>query len=287
MGYAIARACRHAGAQVTLISGPTALEPPQGVKRINVQAATEMLAAVDAELDLAASSIRIDCFIAVAAVADWRVANPSTRKIKKHGGTDKTDGPGDRVPRLELAENPDILASVARRPRAPYCVGFAAESENLVEHARQKRLRKGIPLIVGNIGHFDNEIQVGALRNLKWTNVKPQVDMIEFPKGNRIILLSEGRLLNLGNATGHPSFVMSNSFSNQTIAQIELFTKTEEYFDEDGNPTVETLPKHLDEKVAELHLEALGVELTELTKEQAEYLGVDVAGPYKPDHYRY
>ena len=163
MGYAIARACRHAGAQVTLISGPTALEPPQGVKRINVQAATEMLAAVDAELDLAASSIRIDCFIAVAAVADWRVANPSTRKIKKHGGTDKTDGPGDRVPRLELAENPDILASVARRPRAPYCVGFAAESENLVEHARQKRLRKGIPLIVGNIGpdtfgREDNEL---------------------------------------------------------------------------------------------------------------------------------
>jgi adenosylhomocysteinase len=100
-------------------------------------------------------------------------------------------------------------------------------------------------------------------------------------------VLSEGRLMNLGNATGHPSFVMSNSFSNQTIAQIELFTKTEDYVDEDGKPEVTTLPKHLDEKVARAHLDALGVELTELTKEQAEYLGVDVAGPYKPEHYRY
>ena len=163
MGYAIARACRHAGAQVTLISGPTALEAPQGVKRINVTAAVEMLAAVDAELDLAASSIRIDCFIGVAAVSDWRVANPSTQKIKKHGRADPGDGRADRVPRLELVENPDILASVARRPRAPYCVGFAAESENLVQHAQQKRLRKGIPLIVGNIGpdtfgRDDNEL---------------------------------------------------------------------------------------------------------------------------------
>ncbi len=100
-------------------------------------------------------------------------------------------------------------------------------------------------------------------------------------------MLSEGRLMNLGNATGHPSFVMSNSFSNQTIAQIELFEKAEDYVDEEGKPTVTTLPKHLDEKVARLHLEALGVDLTELTKEQAEYLGIDVAGPYKPDHYRY
>lgn len=163
MGYAIARACRHAGAQVTLVSGPTALSAPQGVKRINVQSALQMMAAVDAELDLAASSIRIDCFIAVAAVADWRVANPSPSKIKKQpeaaagarpaeAAVDKPSKRPAPVPALELVENPDILASVARRPGAPYCVGFAAESENLVNHAQHKRQRKGIPLIVGNIG---------------------------------------------------------------------------------------------------------------------------------------
>jgi phosphopantothenoylcysteine decarboxylase/phosphopantothenate--cysteine ligase len=163
MGYALARACRHAGAQVTLVSGPTALPAPQGVKRINVQSALQMMAAVDAELDLAASSIRIDCFIAVAAVADWRVANPSASKIKKQPeGQDpkptddrnivKTSRKQAAVPALELVENPDILASVARRAGAPYCVGFAAESENLVRHAQQKRERKGIPLIVGNLG---------------------------------------------------------------------------------------------------------------------------------------
>ncbi|WP_416798638.1 adenosylhomocysteinase [Ciceribacter azotifigens] len=136
--------------------------------------------------------------------------------------------------------------------------------------------------IVGNIGHFDNEIQVAALRNLKWTNIKPQVDMIEFPKGNRIILLSEGRLLNLGNATGHPSFVMSASFTNQVLAQIELFTKPEAY-----ENRVYVLPKHLDEKVARLHLEKLGVRLTELSEEQASYIGVTPLGPFKSDHYRY
>lgn len=136
--------------------------------------------------------------------------------------------------------------------------------------------------IVGNIGHFDNEIQVAALRNLKWTNIKPQVDMIEFPKGNRMILLSEGRLLNLGNATGHPSFVMSASFTNQVLGQIELFTKTDEY-----KPGVYVLPKHLDEKVARLHLEKLGVKLTTLSDEQAAYIGVTPQGPFKAEHYRY
>ncbi len=136
--------------------------------------------------------------------------------------------------------------------------------------------------ILGNIGHFDNEIQIAALKNFKWTNVKPQVDMIEFPDGKRMILLSEGRLLNLGNATGHPSFVMSASFTNQVLAQIELFTKGGEY-----DNTVHVLPKHLDEKVARLHLEKLGVTLTELSKEQADYIGVPQAGPYKPEHYRY
>jgi len=136
--------------------------------------------------------------------------------------------------------------------------------------------------IVGNIGHFDNEIQVAALKNLKWTNIKPQVDMIEFPKGNRMILLSEGRLLNLGNATGHPSFVMSASFTNQVLAQIELFTKGDEYGHE-----VYVLPKHLDERVARLHLDKLGVRLSQLSEEQASYIGVTPEGPYKPEHYRY
>ena len=121
-----------------------------------------------------------------------------------------------------------------------------------------------------------------CIRDRKWTNVKPQVDMIEFPSGRRILLLSEGRLLNLGNATGHPSFVMSASFTNQVLAQIELYSKADSY--ELG---VHVLPKHLDEEVARLHLDALGVELTELTKEQAAYLGVPVEGPYKADHYRY
>jgi adenosylhomocysteinase len=136
--------------------------------------------------------------------------------------------------------------------------------------------------IVGNIGHFDNEIQVSALRNYKWDNIKPQVDMIEFPGGKRMILLSEGRLLNLGNATGHPSFVMSASFTNQTLAQIELWTNGKAY-----ENSVYTLPKHLDEKVARLHLEKLGARLTELSSEQAAYIGVAPAGPFKPERYRY
>ncbi|WP_417468403.1 adenosylhomocysteinase [Maricaulis sp.] len=136
--------------------------------------------------------------------------------------------------------------------------------------------------IVCNIGHFDNEIQVEALQNFEWTNVKPQVDIVNFPEGNRIILLSEGRLVNLGNATGHPSFVMSASFTNQTLAQIELWTKGEQY---DNN--VYILPKHLDEKVAALHLPKLGAKLTVLSSEQAEYLELPKTGPFKADHYRY
>jgi len=136
--------------------------------------------------------------------------------------------------------------------------------------------------IVCNIGHFDNEIQVAALRNLKWTNVKPQVDIVEFPDDKRMILLSEGRLVNLGNATGHPSFVMSASFSNQTLAQIELWTKGDDYENK-----VYVLPKHLDEKVASLHLAKLGAKLTTLSKMQADYIGVAQQGPFKADHYRY
>jgi adenosylhomocysteinase len=143
--------------------------------------------------------------------------------------------------------------------------------------------------IVGNIGHFDNEIDMAGLAKVDGVvkaEVKPQVHEWRFPDGHTIIVLSEGRLLNLGNATGHPSFVMSASFSNQTIAQIEIHKNPENYI-VDGNPTVTTLPKHLDEKVARLHLDAVGAKLTLLTKEQAEYIGVDVAGPYKPEHYRY
>ncbi|WP_439137272.1 adenosylhomocysteinase [Roseicyclus sp.] len=136
--------------------------------------------------------------------------------------------------------------------------------------------------IVGNIGHFDNEIQVAALKNHKWTNIKDQVDMIEMPSGSRIILLSEGRLLNLGNATGHPSFVMSATFTNQVLAQIELWTRGEAY----GNE-VYVLPKVLDEKVARLHLAKIGVKLTPLSKDQADYIGVAQEGPFKPEHYRY
>ena len=147
-----------------------------------------------------------------------------------------------------------------------------------IEHMREMKDMA----IVGNIGHFDNEIQVAALKNHKWTNIKDQVDMIEMPSGNRMILLSQGRLLNLGNATGHPSFVMSASFTNQVLAQIELWTKGDEYQNQ-----VYILPKHLDEKVARLHLAKIGVRLTELSKEQADYIGVETSGPFKPEHYRY
>jgi adenosylhomocysteinase len=136
--------------------------------------------------------------------------------------------------------------------------------------------------IVCNIGHFDSEIQVAGLKNFKWDEIKPQVHHIEFPDGKKIILLSEGRLVNLGNATGHPSFVMSASFTNQTLAQIELWTNAAKY-----EKKVYTLPKHLDEKVAMLHLAKLGAQLTTLRKDQADYIGVPTAGPFKPDHYRY
>ena len=136
--------------------------------------------------------------------------------------------------------------------------------------------------IVGNIGHFDNEIQVSALKNHKWDNIKDQVDLIEMPDGKKIILLSEGRLLNLGNATGHPSFVMSASFTNQVLAQIELWKNNKNY-----EKKVYVLPKHLDEKVAYLHLSKVGASLTKLEKEQADYIGVKTEGPFKPDHYRY
>ena len=147
-----------------------------------------------------------------------------------------------------------------------------------VEHMRAMKHRA----IVCNIGHFDSEIQVAALKNFKWDNVKPQVDEVEFPDGKKIIVLSKGRLVNLGNGTGHPSFVMSSSFTNQVLAQIELWTKSDQYKND-----VYVLPKHLDEKVAALHLDKLGVHLTKLSDKQAAYIGVSPEGPFKPEHYRY
>jgi adenosylhomocysteinase len=147
-----------------------------------------------------------------------------------------------------------------------------------IDHMRAMKHRA----IVCNIGHFDSEIQIGALKNYKWHNVKPQVDEVEFQDGKRIIVLSEGRLVNLGNATGHPSFVMSASFTNQVLAQMELWGNPGKY-----QKQVYTLPKQLDEKVASLHLAKVGAHLTKLTKDQSKYLGVAESGPFKPDHYRY
>ncbi|MCP3690417.1 MAG: adenosylhomocysteinase [Gammaproteobacteria bacterium] len=151
---------------------------------------------------------------------------------------------------------------------------------NVIRHEHMLRMRN--QAIVCNIGHFDNEIEVAELKQYEWENIKPQVDHVIFPDGKRIILLAEGRLVNLGCATGHPSFVMSNSFTNQTLAQMEIFCNPDKY----GNE-VYTLPKHLDEEVARLHLEKIGVSLTRLSQEQADYIGVSVDGPYKPEHYRY
>ena len=165
---------------------------------------------------------------------------------------------------------------------APRADIFVTATGNLdvitVDHMRAMKDRA----IVCNIGHFDSEIQVAGLKNFKWHNVKPQVDEIEFPDGKRIILLSEGRLVNLGNAMGHPSFVMSSSFTNQTLAQIELWTNPKKY-----EKKVYTLPKHLDEKVARLHLDKIGAKLTKLSDKQAEYINIPVNGPYKPEAYRY
>ncbi|MGP1281917.1 MAG: adenosylhomocysteinase, partial [Parasphingopyxis sp.] len=173
----------------------------------------------------------------------------------------------------------EVVTMDEAAPRADIFVTATGNKDVLtIEHMRAMKDMA----IVGNIGHFDNEIQVGALKNLEHVEVKPQVDMYTFPDGKRILLLSQGRLLNLGNATGHPSFVMSASFTNQVLAQIELFNNHGTY-----GHQVYVLPKHLDEKVAKLHLDKLGVQLTELSKEQAAYIGVETHGPFKSDQYRY
>jgi adenosylhomocysteinase len=186
----------------------------------------------------------------------------------------------DPICALQAAmEGYEVTTMEDAAPRADIFVTATGNKDVItLDHMRAMKDRA----IVCNIGHFDSEIQVAALRNCKWDNIKPQVDEIEFPDGHRIILLSEGRLVNLGNAMGHPSFVMSASFTNQTLAQMELWTNPGAYENK-----VYTLPKHLDEKVAVLHLGKVGAKLTELTPEQSEYIGVAVQGPFKPDHYRY
>ena len=186
----------------------------------------------------------------------------------------------DPICALQAAmEGYEVVTMEDAAPRADIFVTATGNKDVItVDHMRAMKDRA----IVCNIGHFDNEIQVAGLRNFRWTNVKPQVDEIEFPDGKRMILLSEGRLVNLGNATGHPSFVMSASFTNQTLAQIELFTNPGKY-----ERKVYTLPKHLDEKVAMLHLAKVGAKLSKLTPAQAEYIGVAPDGPFKSEQYRY
>jgi adenosylhomocysteinase len=186
----------------------------------------------------------------------------------------------DPICALQAAmEGYEVVTMEDAAPRADIFVTATGNKDVIkTEHMRAMKDRA----IVANIGHFDNEIEVAGLKNLKWHNVKPQVDEIEFPDGKRIILLSEGRLVNLGNAMGHPSFVMSASFTNQTLAQMELWANAGTY-----EKKVYTLPKHLDEKVARLHLSKIGVKLTKLTPQQAAYIGVKEQGPYKGDHYRY
>ena len=186
----------------------------------------------------------------------------------------------DPICALQAAmEGYEVVTMEDAAPRADIFVTATGNKDVItIEHMRAMKDRA----IVCNIGHFDNEIQVAALKNHTWDNIKPQVDEITFPDGKRMILLSEGRLVNLGNAMGHPSFVMSASFTNQTLAQIELFTNPGKY-----ERRVYTLPKHLDEKVAMLHLEKIGARLSKLRPDQASYIGVPEQGPFKPDHYRY
>jgi adenosylhomocysteinase len=186
----------------------------------------------------------------------------------------------DPICALQAAmEGFEVVTMEKAAPRADIFVTTTGNKDIItVDHMRDMKDRA----IVCNIGHFDNEIQVEPLRNMKWTNIKPQVDEIEFPDGKRLLLLAEGRLVNLGCATGHPSFVMSASFTNQTLAQIELWNNADNYENK-----VYVLPKHLDEKVARLHLEKLGVELEQLTADQAKYIDVELEGPFKKDEYRY
>jgi len=216
----------------------------------------------------------------VAMVAGFGDVGKGSAASLRHAGCRVLVSEIDPICALQAAmEGYEVTTMDDAAPRADIFVTATGNLDVItIEHMRRMKDRA----IVANIGHFDSEIQVSALRNFKWYNVKPQVDEIEFPDGKRIILLSEGRLVNLGNAMGHPSFVMSSSFSNQTLAQIELWTNPKKY-----EKKVYTLPKHLDEKVARLHLAKIGAKLTKMSDRQAQYIGVAVEGPYKSDHYRY
>jgi adenosylhomocysteinase len=216
----------------------------------------------------------------VAVVCGYGDVGKGSAASLRHGGARVIVTEIDPICALQAAmEGYEVRTLEQAAPDADIFVSATGNKDVIrLEHMRAMKNNA----IVANIGHFDSEIQVAALRNYKWDEIKPQVHHIEFPDGKKIILLSEGRLVNLGNATGHPSFVMSASFTNQTLAQIELWTNARAY-----KHQVYTLPKRLDEKVARLHLAKLGVHLTELSGEQASYIGVPQDGPFKPDHYRY
>ena len=216
----------------------------------------------------------------VAAVAGFGDVGKGSAESLRSAGCRVVVTEADPICALQAAmEGFEVVTMEEAAPRADIFVTATGNVDVItIDHMRAMKDRA----IVCNIGHFDSEIQVGALRNLKWDNIKPQVDQIEFPDGKKIILLAEGRLVNLGVATGHPSFVMSASFTNQVLAQMELWADAEKY-----GKTVAVLPKHLDEKVAALHLEKVGATLTKLSKKQADYIGVSVDGPFKPEPYRY
>ncbi|WP_375456048.1 adenosylhomocysteinase [uncultured Methylobacterium sp.] len=216
----------------------------------------------------------------VAMVAGFGDVGKGSASSLRHAGCRVLVSEVDPICALQAAmEGYEVVTMEDAAPRADIFVTATGNKDIItLEHMRAMKDRA----IVCNIGHFDNEIQVAGLKNMRWSNIKPQVDEITFPDGHRIILLSEGRLVNLGNATGHPSFVMSASFTNQTLAQIELWTNPGKY-----ERQVYTLPKALDEKVAMLHLDKIGVKLSKLSSEQAAYIGVGESGPFKPDHYRY
>ena len=216
----------------------------------------------------------------VAAVAGFGDVGKGSAESLRSAGCRVVVTEADPICALQAAmEGYEVVTMEQAAPQADIFVTATGNIDVItVDHMRQMKDRA----IVCNIGHFDSEIQVGALRNFKWDNIKPQVDQIEFPDGKKIILLAEGRLVNLGVATGHPSFVMSASFTNQVLAQMELWANAAKY-----GKTVAVLPKHLDEKVAALHLEKVGATLTKLSQEQADYIGVNVDGPHKPEAYRY
>ncbi|GAA4015915.1 adenosylhomocysteinase [Sphingomonas swuensis] len=216
----------------------------------------------------------------VACVAGFGDVGKGSAASLRNGGARVIVTEVDPICALQAAmEGYEVVTMEEAAPRADIFVTATGNMDVItLDHMRAMKNMA----IVCNIGHFDSEIQIGALNNMKWTEIKPQVDEVQFPDGKKLIVLSKGRLVNLGNATGHPSFVMSASFTNQTLAQIELWTASEKY----GND-VYVLPKHLDEKVAALHLDKLGVKLTTLSDKQASYIGVTPKGPFKPEHYRY